>query len=69
MHEIPEGFSLQARITGRRVNPYDQCLEALKAPALTHDELVAKQCQVAAIAAEDERKRAPAPQLPLEVAA
>lgn len=42
---------------------------AMAAPPLTHDELVAKQCQVAAVAAEDDRKREPVPQLPLEVAA
>lgn len=48
---------------------YVQRLKATLNVPLSEFELMQKRCAVARVAAEDERQRAPTPQLPLEQAA
>ena len=51
------------------VDPWSVFETAMAAPPMTPEEKAAFRSQIAAQMAEDERRRAPVPQLPLEAAA
>ena len=51
------------------VDPWSVFETAMAAPPMTPEEKAAFRSQIAAQMAEDERRRQPEPQLPLEVAA
>lgn len=51
------------------MSPREVFEAAMAAPPLSEFELVQKRCAIARVRAEDERKRAPAPQLDLDEAA
>lgn len=53
----------------RSVDPMKIFLAAMAAPPMTPEEKAAFRSQIAAQMAEDERRRQPEPQLPLEAAA
>lgn len=51
------------------MSPREVFEAAMAAPPITEHEIMQARCAKARVAAEDERKRAPTPQLPLEAAA
>jgi hypothetical protein len=57
-----------SKVSPMKPNPFDQCLAALEAEPMSYAERVAYESQLAAVRAEDERRRLPTPQLELKAA-